>query len=107
MVAAQGLRCEIALDGAKAQALLQAHDYDVILCDLRMPVMDGRALLAWLARHRPALCNRLAFITGDTLGQGQGELQPHLARPILEKPFVPAEVRSLVTKLCADAHPSR
>jgi PAS domain S-box-containing protein len=105
MVEAQGLRCQIALDGAKAQALLQSRDYDVILCDLRMPVMDGRALHTWLAKHRPALCNRLAFITGDTLGQGQGGALEKLGRPILEKPFVSAEVRSLVAKLLTDSPP--
>ena len=55
MLAAQGLRCQIALDGAKAQSLLESRDFDVILCDLRMPVMDGRALLAWLVNHRPML----------------------------------------------------
>lgn len=107
MLQGQGLRCQIALDGAKAQALLRSRDYDVILCDLRMPVMDGRALHAWLAEHRPALCNRLAFITGDTLGQGQGGALAQLGRPILEKPFVSAEVRSLVAKLLLDAHPAR
>jgi two-component system NtrC family sensor kinase len=102
MLAAQGLTCEIAPNGAKAQDLLQAGDYDVILCDLRMPVMDGRALFVWLSKHRPVLTNRLAFITGDTLSQG-GESGPEtLGRPILEKPFVSAEVRSLVTKLSAD-----
>jgi two-component system NtrC family sensor kinase len=107
MVEAQGLRCQIAFDGAMAQSLLQSRDYDVILCDLRMPVMDGRALLAWLAEHRPSLCNRLAFITGDTLVQGQGGALEQLGRPILEKPFVSAEVRSLVAKLSLDSQPAR
>ncbi len=42
-----------------------------ILCDLRMPVMDGRALLAWLSRSTGRLCaTDVAFITGDTLGLG-------------------------------------
>jgi two-component system NtrC family sensor kinase len=103
MLAAQGLACEIASNGAKAQSMLQARDYDVILCDLRMPVMDGRALLAWLTEHRPALTNRLAFITGDTLGQGSESGPAALGRPILEKPFVSTEVRSLVAKLSANA----
>ncbi len=104
MLAAQGLTCEIASNGAKARELLQARDYDVILCDLRMPVMDGRALLAWLSEHRPTLRDRLAFITGDTLGLGPSRdaAFAELGRPILEKPFVTAEVRSVVARLSAN-----
>ena len=101
MLAAQGLHCERAIDGAKAQALLRSRDFDIILCDLHMPVMDGRALLAWLAQERPALCDRVAFITGDTLGQGENGTLSQLGRPILEKPFVSAEVRRLVASLLA------
>jgi two-component system NtrC family sensor kinase len=107
MLTAQGLRCQIAPDGAKAQALLESRDFDVILCDLRMPMMDGRTLLGWLGSHRPALRNRLAFITGDTLGPGAGADLLELGRPILEKPFTSADVRALVASLIADAHPAR
>lgn len=37
-----------AQDGKTAQSLLQSDTYDVILCDLFMPNMDGISLIRWL-----------------------------------------------------------
>jgi two-component system NtrC family sensor kinase len=61
--------------------------------------MGGAALHAWLERRRPELCGRVAFVTGDTLGHGAGAFLARSGRPVLEKPFVPAEVRRLVAAL--------
>jgi two-component system NtrC family sensor kinase len=98
-----GYRCDHAATGREARRLLSADDgqagYDVILCDLRMPDMGGAALYAWLEKHRPALCGRIAFVTGDTLGRGAGAFLARSGRPVLEKPFVPQEVRRLVASL--------
>ena len=98
-------RCQIVQDGSKARDLLESRDFDVILCDLRMPSMDGRELLGWLRQNRPALCSRLAFITGDTLGQGAAADLSELGRPVLEKPFTGSDVRDLVDALIAGVHP--
>ena len=41
--------------------------YDLILCDLLMPELDGQTLYGLLQRQLPALCQRMIFLTGDTL----------------------------------------
>jgi CheY-like chemotaxis protein len=97
-----GYRCDLAATGSDAQHLLSYHDYDAILCDLRMPEMDGQALYGWLEENRPHLCQRTAFVTGDTLSQGVGNFLAHSGRLVLEKPFVAEEVRLLVAALAAD-----
>lgn len=99
MLAVQGLRCDLVSTGAAAQALLERRDYDAILCDVRMPDIDGPGLYAWMVEHRPNLCARTAFITGDTLGAAAGGFLTRVARPILEKPFVPTELRRLLAEL--------
>ena len=38
-------------DGREAADLAQAHAVDLVITDLRMPVMDGRELLGWLRQH--------------------------------------------------------
>ncbi len=43
-----------ALGGSEALEVLAEHPVDVILTDMRMPVMDGAALLAEVARRFPA-----------------------------------------------------
>jgi PAS domain S-box-containing protein len=94
-----GYRVEVKASGEAAQAALMQCDYDVVLCDLRMPGLDGPALYDWMADHRPHLCTRTAFITADTLSASSHRFLARAGRPILEKPFVPAEVRELLAKL--------
>jgi two-component system NtrC family sensor kinase len=99
MLSAQSYRCDVVSSGEAARSLLEHRDYDAILCDVRMPDLDGPALFAWLGEHRPHLCPRMAFVTGDTLGAAAGGFLARAGRPILEKPFVPAELRRLMDEL--------
>ena len=46
MVGRHGYAVETAADGAQALELLAGRHFDFILCDVRMPVMDGIAFLA-------------------------------------------------------------
>ena len=41
MLATQGIVCETADDGAQGVAAAEAGDWDLILMDIQMPVMDG------------------------------------------------------------------
>jgi two-component system NtrC family sensor kinase len=103
MLAAQGFHCDVANAGAAAKALLSRHDFDAILCDVRMPDIDGPALFAWMREHKPHLCARTAFVTGDTLGAAAVGFLSRAGRPTLEKPFVPAELRRLMLELTSGA----
>ncbi len=78
------------------------RDCDVVLCDLRMPGLDGPALYDWMAQHRAHLCARTAFITADTLSAWSHGFLARAGRPILEKPFVPTELRQLLAQLLPD-----
>ena len=107
MLAALGFRCDLASTGREAQRLLSERDYDAILCDLRMPDMDGQALYGWLEENRAHLCRRTAFVTGDALSRAAGGFLARSGRPVLDKPFVPEEVRRLVVVLAADGPSDR
>jgi hypothetical protein len=41
----------------------------------------------------------MAFVTGDTLGQASERFLAEIRRPLLEKPFLPADVRRLIDEL--------
>ena len=45
----------------------------------------------------------LVFITGDTLASALREFVCDSGRPVIEKPFLPAEVRRVVAELVASA----
>ena len=71
-------------------------NYDVVVCDLRMPDMDGPALFAEVGRRWPHLLRRFIFVTGDLLSAASREFLDTCGRPYLEKPFLPDQVRRIV-----------
>jgi CheY-like chemotaxis protein len=62
------LRENTASNGHRALAHLQAHRYDLILCNLWMPELAGPDFYAILSRQDASLRQRVLFRTGDTLG---------------------------------------
>ena len=97
-----GYRVDVATNGLEAVERLSRSDYDVILSDLRMPQMDGPALFEWLEREKPHLTGRIAFVTGDTLGDAAARFLRRCGRPILEKPFSGKNVRALLEAIAAE-----
>ncbi|NOZ85896.1 MAG: response regulator [Deltaproteobacteria bacterium] len=60
---------------------------DVILCDLRLPDMDGSTLRRKTAKSYPELARRFVFITGDTANERSLTFMDQSSAPCLEKPF--------------------
>jgi len=82
-----GFEVDRAADGEEAILRTQARAYDVIVCDLKMPRVDGMAFFDHLQATAPALTRRLIFVTGDVAGT---EAEAFLARSgcrWLAKPF--------------------
>jgi two-component system NtrC family sensor kinase len=96
MLGREGFTVDVAVDGNEATSRLLRSSYDLILSDIRMPGLDGPALLRWLEGQCPDLVERLIFVTGDTLGLGPGSAIDKLRRPIIEKPVTPEELRRVV-----------
>jgi CheY-like chemotaxis protein len=99
MLTALGMRCDLVTSGEAAIERLEGRGYDVIICDMRLPGIDGPALYAWIAERLPHLCARTAFVTGDTLGQASERFLAQVRRPLLEKPFLPSDVARLIDQL--------
>jgi PAS domain S-box-containing protein len=93
-----GYECDVAADGRAAQVFIKKAPgrYCAVVCDLRMPGLDGPGMFRWLAEHHPLLARRTVFVTGDALGPVAGRFLAESRRPVLEKPFTPAEIVRLV-----------
>nr|WP_246265761.1 ATP-binding protein [Aromatoleum diolicum] len=87
--------------GREALARIAAEHYDVILTDVRMPDLDGRALYREVERRWPEQAKRVAFVTGDTLTDALREFAAACGCPVIEKPFLPGDVRDVVAALTA------
>jgi CheY-like chemotaxis protein len=91
-----GHSVDTATDGHLALAQLQKRPYDLILCDLRMPKLDGPGLYRSLAQDQPQLLPRFIFVTGDTLSPVAKAFLEDSQAPYLVKPFHAEEVRRVV-----------
>ena len=50
--------------GSRALALLETEPFRLLVCDLKMPRVDGEAFYTQVARDYPFLADRFLFITG-------------------------------------------
>lgn len=91
--------------GREALERMANERYDVIVSDIRMPDLDGRALYREIERRWPEQARRVVFVTGDTLASGFRDSVTQYGRPVIEKPFVPGEVRRLVAEMAASREP--
>ncbi len=98
----EGHEADTAPNGAVALTLVEGHEYDLILCDLRMPILDGPGFYRELERRRPELQRRVVFITGDALSASMAGFLAEVARPRLSKPFSVPEVREVVARALTD-----
>ncbi len=95
----EGHAVTTAMNGRQALSHIGSRDFDIILSDMRMPELDGPNLFKVLEERHPALCDRIAFITGDTMSPKVTRFLSTSGRPFIEKPITPAEVREIVAQL--------
>jgi two-component system NtrC family sensor kinase len=92
---------ELCASGADALQELAAGHFDLIISDLRMPGMDGLTLFREIEAHWPKLAQRVVFVTGDSLTPAIRRFLGDAGRPVIEKPFTPADVRGAVAEVTA------
>ena len=81
--------------------MIGQHAFSMVLSDINMPGLDGGMLIEELKRHHPALVERTAFVTGDTMGRKASKILKSAARPCLEKPIRPQALREFVARVLA------
>jgi CheY-like chemotaxis protein len=89
LIAAEGHLGFTATNGGVALAMLAEAEYDLILCDIMMPELDGVAFYEEVEQRWPHLVCRIVFMTGD-LEQQQRYRRAFFARarvPVVPKPF--------------------
>jgi len=92
----EGHSVRTASDGEAALALLESNPIDVIVLDLRMPRMDGRAFF----RELRARGNQTPVLIASAYGamEAQRELG---AEGAVEKPFSPETLARAINELLA------
>ncbi len=86
-------------DAREALAPILDGRFDLVLCDLMMPGMTGMELHAEVARARPEMAARLAFVTGGAFTPRAQEFIDSVDNPHLSKPFASDELRNFVKSI--------
>ena len=92
----------IATNADQALELILDVPFDVVLCDLLMPGVSGMDLYAELGLRRPGLEQRLVFMTGGAFTHRAAEFLSSVPNRRLTKPFVLAEIDTLLAELRPD-----
>lgn len=83
----RGFSVIAASNGLEGLDLIRDITVDAVVCDLRMPGMDGTSFYDRLRREHPGLAARTVFITGDVVAGSEGAGEGANSQPILTKPF--------------------
>jgi PAS domain S-box-containing protein len=79
--------------GEEARAMIEKNaSFDLILCDLMMPVMSGMDLHAWLVSHHPMLADRVVFLSGGAFTPKASAYLSSVENLKLDKPVNRAEL---------------
>ena len=82
-----GMQVRAVSEGAEALHVLKTQAFDAILCDVRMPGINGREFLKQLRERHPDLVSAVIFTTGDTFDAETSELIEQAGVASLTKPF--------------------
>ena len=98
-----GWRVERVHDGRQGIQRLEQGTYDLVITDLRMPGLDGFAVLDWIRDFRPSLLPSVLVITGDSGSQSMDLELRAFGVPTLQKPFTPSALVAACQKLLIEA----
>src|SRR5688572_729855 len=82
-----GFKVDRASDGEEGLTRLTEANYDLIVCDLKMPRIDGMQFYRAMAAATPALARRVIFVTGDVAGTDAERFLEETGCRWLSKPF--------------------
>jgi len=82
-----GCIVETASNGHEGLNKLRENNYDLIVCDVKMPVMDGKTLYRHICTEMPSMAERVVFSTGDLVGQDTIHFLESTRANFVNKPF--------------------
>lgn len=96
MLTRMGHKVDTCLEGEEALHKVQRKNYDLILCDWKMPGMNGRQTYEALSHMRNDLVSHFIFVTGDVLNTQLLQFVRETGSTVLEKPFSADDFRAVL-----------
>jgi signal transduction histidine kinase len=102
----EGFQVEALLDGYEALERAARASYDLVICDMKMPGLDGQHFYETLACMGSPLSKRFLFVTGDVLSSHTQEFLERHNLPHVAKPFRVEELTEKVRRVLAEVRPN-
>jgi two-component system response regulator CiaR len=87
---------DIAVGGKQALAAIDNNIYDLIICDINMPDVNGVDVYLYINKNHPVMEDRIIFMTGAILSDEITEFLTRNNNKCLPKPF---ESQKLLTTI--------
>ncbi len=91
----------------QALELLAESNFDLIISDFRMPIMNGQEFYDAVLKQKPALAKRIIFLTGDVVNEETQAFLRSIRNPCFSKPFQLATVEKAVAQVLRENSTAR
>jgi len=105
VLARQGARIDLANSGVDALEHIKKKNYDVIICDQRMPGLSGQRLYRMVESLNPDLQHRFLFVTGDVVNDQTKRFFLQAGVQYVRKPFRIQELVEAIEKVLSRTQP--
>lgn len=95
----EGFEVDLAMNGLVAKEMVAVKNYDLCLSDIKTPGMNGMDFYKHIEKEHPSLTSKIIFTTGDSLSVNIDTFLKEVKRPILNKPFLPDDLRKILNSL--------
>ncbi len=99
LLQADGHAVEIASGGEEALKAMKSMKFDGIVCDWKMPGMNGIQFYEHLLATNAAMAKRVLFMSGDVINDNFQDFLRRNSRRCISKPFPVAEFQDAVVAL--------
>ncbi len=101
MLEDEGMHVDVLLDGREALDRAARESFDLVICDMKMPGLDGQHFYKSLERSGNPLRERFLFVTGDIIAAHTREFLERNHLPHVAKPFRVEELTEKVHRVLA------
>jgi two-component system NtrC family sensor kinase len=101
----EGMLVDVLLDGREALERTARETYDLVICDMKMPGLDGQHFYKSLARAGSPLRERFLCVTGDVVSAHTHEFLQQNSLPHVAKPFRVEELTEKVHRVLESRAP--
>jgi len=103
----EGMKVDVLLDCREALERAGRESYDLVICDMRMPGLDGQNFYKSLVRTANPLRDHFLFVTGDIVAAQTREFLERNHLPHVAKPFRVEELTEKVFRVLRNKAPSK